>query len=37
MDLFAVQCVLKELKVPQRLNYREVQLFGGNMSVSRSQ
>lgn len=33
MDLFAVQCVLKELKVPQRLKYRGMQLLGGDMSV----
>ena len=33
MDLFAVQRVLKKLKIPQRLEYRCMQLLGGDMSV----
>jgi len=33
MDLLAVQSMLKKLKIPQRLKYRDVQLLGGDMSV----
>ncbi len=33
MDFLAVQSMLKKLKIPQRLKYRDVQLLGSDMSV----